>query len=371
MKRFIFFIVIFGAFFTFSASAETDSATYEMYDRQYEASGTENLKDIIPEDTLKILKELGVDPANPEGLINVDNKNIFKVIWDFFITGGAAPIKSTFAIIGMLVIFASVDGLIEGQSGSTVVTFICFAGGLALLQPVYGLIDSVQDAIKGLSTFMLAFLPIYGGVVAASGNAALSGSFSSLLLWATEGISQFISTIFLPVSKGCMCLGICGGISPVPLSMRLAEWIKKSAIWIMGIATTLFLGVLSFQTAISVGADSLGIRTGKAVLSTTIPVMGPAIAETVNTARGCLTLLRSGVGIYGAAAVLIMALPVAIELALWRLSMWVSAGVAETLSLPKSAMIFRSVDFALAVLLGAVCFTVLLFVISLGIAMGK
>ena len=48
MKRFIFFIVIFGAFFTFSASAETDSVTYEMYDRQYEASGTENLKDMTP-----------------------------------------------------------------------------------------------------------------------------------------------------------------------------------------------------------------------------------------------------------------------------------------------------------------------------------
>ena len=133
----------------------------------------------------------------------------------------------------------------------------------------------------------------------------------------------------------------------------------------MGIAVAIFSGILSVQTAVTNASDTLGIRTSKAVLSSTIPVMGPAIAETLNTARGCLTLLRSGVGIYGAAAVLLIGLPIITELALWRISMWILGGTAEILNLNKTAPLFRYIDFCLAILLGAVSFTALIFIIAL------
>ena len=138
----------------------------------------------------------------------------------------------------------------------------------------------------------------------------------------------------------------------------------------MGIATTLFLGILSLQNTFATAADGIGIRTSKVMLSTAIPIMGPAIAESINTARGCLGLLRSGVGIYAVLAIVIIALPVIIQLVLWRISMWVTSGVAEMLGMKQVEGLLRSVDFCISVLLAAVCFTTLLFIISLTVCTG-
>ena len=265
-------------------------------------------------------------------------------------------------------ILSSVNGLIVTTAPNGISIFICFVASMLTLEPIYSLMGSVSQAVKSLSSFMLSFVPIYSGIMLSGGKTATAGGFSTLLLGAAETVTYIISYFFVPIAGGAMCLGICGGISPVSGLSRLSEWIKKSANWAMGITTTLFLSILSIQNTVAAASDTVGMRTSKAVISTTIPVMGPAIAETLNTAKSCLSLLRSGVGIYAVAAILVIALPIITELLLWRFSMWITSAVAEMFGLPCAVSLFRSVDFALSILLGAVLFTALLFIISLAIS---
>lgn len=274
------------------------------------------------------------------------------------------PFSAIFAIVGVVLVFAAIDGLMVDTGNADISVFACFMAVIFLLKPVYILISGIEAAIKGVSSFMIAFVPVYAGVVASSGSVQTAGGYSALLLAAAEGITQFLAFAFVPIASGTMSLGIMGSISPISAALNLAEWIKRSAMWLMGIITTVFLSVLSIQTTITAAADSVGIRTSKAVISGSIPIMGPAIAETLNTARGCLGLLRSGVGIYGVVAIVLLALPFLIKLLIWRAGMWLCSGVSEIFCLTKISGLFRAVDFCLSILLGAVCFIVLLFVIS-------
>ena len=354
--------LVFG--FTIFVSAEGEAYDNELYKRQYELSGAADLKSALPQDAAEFLEDFGLNPENPKEFFSADTKSIFAKFITLFTDGISAPLKTALCIIGVLLIFSSFEGLLEREQNTTSV-FVCFIASIIATAPIFSIMDTVRGAIQSLSTFMLSLVPVYSGIMMSSGRVAASGGFSTLLLGASEVITYLISYFFVPVSGVVMCLGICGGISPISGVSRISEWIKKSANWAMGIATTLFLSILSLQNTFAVAGDGLGLRASKAVLSGAIPVMGPAIAETISTARGCLNLLRSGVGIYAVAAIGILAMPIIIQLVLWRFSMWISSAACEMFGMKQVEVLLRSVDFCLSVLLAAVCFTALLFVIAL------
>ena len=366
MKRiFIILTVVFILILlTITALAEDNKTLYEQ---QYNSSGLEETENLLPKEVTQGLDSLGVDISDPQSLGNIDIKNVFKIVWEFLSTGAKKPLKIITAILGLILIFAAGEGLVTETPGSAFYMIICFGATLIMLEPAFEMVKGVEVAVKGITTFMLTFVPVYGGIMASSGLVSSAGGFSSLLLLATEVLAQFVSFGFVPIMGGFLCLGIGGGISPIAGVSKIAEFIKKSANWLMGIVTSVFVGVLAVQTSLQSAADTLGIRTSKAVLSGSIPIMGPAIAETLSAAKQCLGILRSGAGIYGALAVILIVAPIACELLIWRLGLWLCAGVAEVFSLNQAATLVRSVDFCFAILIGALTFVALLFIISLTI----
>lgn len=363
----VFFIALIFAF-TPVACAESQTPYNELYGELFNQSGAEEITRALPRNTFDSLNDLGLDLKNPEKGFLPKGENFFTLLWDFLKDGGTAPLKTGLAIIGILLIFASFDGFFRGAANNATV-FVCFISSIIATAPIFTVMNSVKSAIQSISTFMLSLVPVYSGIMLSSGQNAAFGGFSTLLLGASEVVSYLISYLFVPVSGAITCLAVCGGISPVTGILRIAEWIKKCSNYAMGIATTLFLGILSLQNTFAIAADGLGLRASKAMLSSTIPIMGPAIAETIATAKGCLNLLRSGVGIYAVIAVGILALPVITELILWRFSMWISSAVAETFGLKQVETLLKSIDFCLSVLLAATCFTAILFIIALAMTL--
>lgn len=371
-KSGLFAVVFITLIFVLTTTvlAEGDADYSKLYSELLGKSNAEEITHALPRDTFNILKDLGLDLKNPDEGFMPKGENFFALLWDFLKDGGAAPLKTCLAIIGILLIFASFDGFLNGEWNNTTI-FVCFISSIVATAPIYSVMNSVRSAIQSISTFMLSLVPVYSGIMLSAGQKAAFGGFSTLLLGASEVVSYLISYLFVPVSGAITCLAICGGISPVAGVLRIGEWIKKCSNYAMGIATTLFLGILSLQNTFAVAADGIGIRASKAMLSSTIPIMGPAIAETIATAKGCLNLLRSGVGIYAVVAVGILALPVITELILWRFSMWISSAVAETFGLKQVETLLKSIDFGLSVLLAATCFTAILFIIALAMTLNS
>jgi stage III sporulation protein AE len=150
-------------------------------------------------------------------------------------------------------------------------------------------------------------------------------------------------------------------------AIALGETIKKAATWLLSLSLTIFLGLLSIQTAVNADADSAGLRTIKFVLSSIIPVTGGALSESMTTLTSSLKLLKSSVGMYGVLALGVSALPLVLELLLWRFSLYLATAVGELFGVKEGINILKCADCVLATLVGIILFTASLFIISLAV----
>lgn len=359
-------LIIIFLFGLSQAALAEENVLSEPYKRALEQSGAKELYSLLPSDAKSTIDGLGLDLENPDSIFNLSPNGVKDALITIFKDGFYHPLKTTLSIIGILLIFASLSGILQNDKNG-MATFVCFVASVIAVAPIFSVMQLVKSGLKALCGFMLGLVPVYSGVLLSSGRASASGGFAAMLLSAAEVISYLISYLFVPLAGAVICLCLCGGLSPIFIPLRLAEWIKKSANWAMGVATALFLGVLSIQNTFLSSADGLGLKTSKVVLGSSIPIMGPAIAETVGAVKSCLGLLSSTVGIYAVLVAAILVLPVIIQLFMWRSSMWICSGVAETFGMPQMEKILKSIDFGLSVLLSATIFTSLLFIVAIAI----
>ena len=82
------------------------------------------------------------------------------------------------------------------------------------------------------------------------------------------------------------------------------------------------------KPAVNSSADTLTAKTARFIIGSSVPVAGGVLSEALGTVTASVTLLKSSVGIYGAAACAAILLPLITELLMWRAGAVVNAGVA-------------------------------------------
>ena len=156
-----------------------------------------------------------------------------------------------------------------------------------------------------------------------------------------------------------------------PQQEKTSQAVKKLALWVLSLITTVFLGILSIQTVVNAHADNLSMRTAKFIIGSSVPVAGGVLSEALGTLTASMSLLKSTVGIYGVVICCLIFLPIIIELVLWRITLWVSDFVALQFSLSKISGLLQSLDTVLSVLIGIILLTCAMFIISLSVVMGS
>ena len=247
----------------------------------------------------------------------------------------------------------------------TVIYVTLLAVALALLNPIYSVITSSVEVLKGCSYFMTAFIPIFAAILAASGKPLTSASASGVLLLAANFITYIANYAVIPLMSGHLSLSIASSVSPLLQTTNLANTIKKISLWVMGLISTLFIGILGIQTAVNSSADTLSVKTAKFIIGSTIPVAGSVLSEALTTVTASLNLLKSSVGIWAVLICGLTFLPLIIELLLWRACLWGLAFFSDIFSLSKISNLLKSVDSVLSVLVGIVLLSFAMFTISL------
>ena len=71
---------------------------------------------------------------------------------------------------------------------------------------------------------------------------------------------------------------------------------KSSVVWALGIVLTIFVGMLSLEGTLTSSVDGITAKTTKAVVTSTIPVAGKLVGETVDAVLGSANILKNAVG---------------------------------------------------------------------------
>lgn len=340
----------------------------EFYFEQYKTSGAQELDEYIPENTKDFLAQNGFDPSSSSWINSINYENVFSHIWDFIKTGAKTPLTAAAGVVSIILISAALESMgLKGGASTATLYATTLSAAAVVIAPSLSVIKACVNAMQGCAVFMMAFIPIFAVIVASAGATVTSASMSALLLGAAQAVSYISNFIVIPLLGGYMAISISSTVSPIISNSGIAEGIKKISYWIMALITTVFIGILSIQTAVNASADSLSLKTAKFIIGSAVPVAGTALSEALTTVTASMGLLKSSIGIYGVIVCCAIFLPLLAELFIWRIALVLISSVSDLFSLNKISGLLRGVDTVMSVLMGIILLTCALFVISLSV----
>lgn len=367
---FVLLTMLLAATIPAAAEAEEPSAD-ELYQEQLEASGAQEIWDKLPEETRRLLDNLGITGLDKDSLSGLTPQASLSGLLGLLADQAGGPLRSAGILLGIILLCALMDGMkqaVREPAISDVFQTICtLAACAAALIPVSGCIRSVCEAAESTSVFMVSFVPVYAGVLLTGGQVAAAASYQSIVLFVAELFSWLATSIILPLMTISLALGMTGSVTSGMKLDAVAGFINKTAVWLLSISSTLFVGLLSLQSLVGAAADTLGGRAIKFSLSSFVPVVGGALSEAFNTVKGCLGLLKSTLGGFGILATVLIVLPPMLECAAWSLCLSLCVMAADMLELKTMSGLLTAVRSVTNTLIGLLASCSLFMIIATSI----
>ncbi len=341
----------------------------ELYREQLEASGGEALFHSLPEETLELLRRLKIDSLQSDTFTEMDTNSLIRELWVLFKEVAGKPLAACGTVLGILLIYAWVDGMrqtLRTEEVSSVFGVICsLAACGSVMLPMASQLERVSEAMKSVSVFMSSFVPVYAGILVSGGQLSAAVSFQSIVLYAAELLSWVAGSLIVPLLSISLALGLTGSLTPELKLGRVGAMTGKTAAWLLTLGMVLFTGVLSLQTFVGGAADKLSDRALRFSIAHFVPVVGGSISEAFSTIRGCLHLLRSTVGCFGVAATLVIVLPPLLSCLVWNVMLSIGEMAAELFGLPSFSELLKTAHGIIRCLVGVLCVSGLLLTVSL------
>ncbi|MBQ4101956.1 MAG: hypothetical protein IJC85_03620 [Oscillospiraceae bacterium] len=368
MKGRMFLVLLLLLFlFQTSVSAEEPEKESDYYDETFSSLGGEDFLEALPEEILELLQELGITNPTPENLGRISFSDLLKVIGRMLKEAAAEP-KQWMTLVLVASLFGVLFWQISSGTESLRPTFLLvFQGVVAsvIALPVSDCILSAAERIKQISSLMKLLLPSLTAVLLGAGQsatAAISGSFFSFCL--TAGVEIF-SVLLIPYLRMDLCFALAGGFGEDHLCHLLSK-IRKGVGGLFTGLVTLLIGLWNLQKSVSVAADSVALRTGKAALSGMIPVVGGSLSEALAGMSGCVLLVKSCMGGLMLLTLFFLFFPLFAKVAVSSFVLWAGECLSEALGAKELASFFGAVMGNLRLLLGVLAAVFAFLLLTIG-----
>lgn len=324
--------------------------------------GTEELYDVLPEESREYLENKNITPEN-NGFSDITVSDILSDIGDIITDNIEKPGKMLVSLIGVILL-TSLFSALRGDSANrsydkalSLVSSLC----VTIIVSVYlsDCLTLISSVLSYSSNFMLTYIPILAGVMAAEGQTASATVFSSVMMVSIELMSQAVTGFLLPFLSTVLGISAAGGINPDLKLEKLTDGIKKVIIWLLGLIMTLFIGVLSLQSSISVSTDSVALKAVRFAVSSSVPFVGGAVSDALATVKTSVQLIKSGIGSFGIIAGASILLPVLINTLIYKLFLFIGKTIGDIFGNDCVTNMIKSGENVMSIILAIIsCFFV-------------
>lgn len=374
MKKVI--ILIISVFMLFCVdgilvNAENESNDAEQAQKEITQEIERGIKSDTPDDAEDFLNDNDISLENPESASKVGVGDWLDYLLELVKKFLSNPLRLLGALLLVIVFTSVASGILSSNSNLlNIIGIISVLSCTAILfETINDCIDSVSNTISNLSLFIMSYVPIFSSVVATCGNASSGASYYILVLFLCEIITILIDYILVPFVSFSLASSIVESINPNLSVNGFSRGLLSIARWTLGLATTIFIGVMSIQGIIGTSVDTVGIKAAKYAASSMIPVVGGAMSDAYSTIMGSLSLIKNSVGVIGIVIILVTALKPVVMVVCLKFSIWFSAVIAAFFEQNRICSLLRGINNVLSILLGVVaCFT-FIFIISTAVVM--
>ncbi|MDR3344265.1 MAG: stage III sporulation protein AE [Oscillospiraceae bacterium] len=339
--------------------------------QQAQESGADSLYDALPTETQQMLEELGIQSVDFYAILDTSPRAVLDLLMGMLGGQMTTPLKTMLQLAGILLLLAAAQSIVPpGESLHETLRMVGAALMLvSLIGPLSAIFSASAAAIGIGADFMLLLMPVYTGIIAASGQPTLALSSGTLAFAAAEGLAQLSKTFVAPFCGMFAALGSVSSFVPELEMNSLTKMVRKLAIGATTAAASLYAALLSLKGVLANAADSVGARGIQLILKAAVPVVGAALSEAYTSIAGSLTLLKSAVGVFAIMAVLLINAPVLLQSLLWVAGLKLLAAAAGMLGMESITALLDAIVSAVTLLAVLVLFGVVLLLLSAGVAL--
>lgn len=343
MRRIIVIIMLLPIFFGV-CNAE------ELMDTAMSISGTDQIIDVLPDDTAEITGRIDEDGMYDAG-------GALKRLWQNVLSAVEKQIKENIKSFFSLVLITLSCALCAVLCrDKTSVDYINIAGVCAVAMMFMGSIDGMVyetvDALQQIETYSKAAFPAIFTAAAAGGAVIGSSARYAALCLGLDIIMSTARNMIVPLIYSFLALSLCKGLFDNSLVKSLHHFIK----WLTGIILTamtlVFSTYISITGAISSSADALAVKTARTVISNALPVVGGMISDAAATVLSAANMIKTSAGALSLVAVCALCAGPFVKLSVRMFIMKLAASACEMLPCGRLSGFINDIASALAVLLG-------------------
>ena len=311
-----------------TVAADTD----DIYLRQVQASGAEDLPRHLPKDVQDLLAQTDTDLLDPDTYGNLSVQRIVEMLTTLLKSQSAGPLQALRILVGVVLVSALLGGLDVSEILSLRRAYhgVAVLGASGILLPsLLRVLDTVGQTVDSVTVFLTAYAPVYATIMAVGGRGGGAVAYQATLL----GASGLVRLYVFPILTVSLALGCTGTVTEGFGLDRISGSLHKVVLWALGLFSTVFSGWLSVQQMVTAAGDSVGVRVARFSLSGFVPVVGNLLSEAYTTVMGCAGLLRTVVGAFGMVAVVLMLAPPLVGCICWNLALHLAEGAAALFGL--------------------------------------
>ncbi|MBE3555966.1 MAG: stage III sporulation protein AE [Firmicutes bacterium] len=282
----------------------------------------------------------------------------------------ASNVHEAAVLLAIGLMAALLSGLFTSFGKSAVATTAMSLVQMAMVVVSVGLFTRVlqlaQSAIDGESTALASLTPMVLAGLTATGGVAGAALLHPILVFSVQLSVQLMDHVIFPLIYASAVLGLVGSFAEgFPLT-RLVRAMRGWALWIIGITSAVFVGVLSI-TGLSVGVENgLALRAAKYAVGEAVPVVGELFSDAAEALIGTSLAIRNVVGLLGLVVIAGIAFYPMLQILLNVLLVQLMAALLEPLGIGTMTNSVAEVGEALHGLFAAVGIVALLFFFGLG-----
>lgn len=348
--------------FSVSANVLDPAAEVEEY---LTGADMAEVQEAIPPDAAKLMEKEKITSFSQ--LISLPVEEVWALLFGAVQEQIQSPLRVLLSLAGVILLSALVQGIGNALDGGVHQVFgaIMTAFVISLIiRPVMECILSLQTVFADFSLFLAVYIPAFAGIMTTAGQPMTGALYNVMLFGACQGVSSLLQAAFVPVISCYLSLAIVTEVVPQMGLRDIITGFKKLITWGLGLTITIFVGLLSLQSAVAGGGDNVAVKTTKFMLSSLIPGVGGSLSELFMATQGCVQLVKSTVGAAGIAIAVLTFLPVLLRITLWQAVTAVGSIVGEMLGAGAISRLLKSVGSALSVMLAITLYYAMLFIVS-------
>lgn len=368
MKKFVtIFIILICIFYMNISLADTeddvinsqmDSFNISCFINEANKYSNEILKDIN-------IKDLLNDAIKGELNTNQLLKNIFPLLGN--------EIKDALKVMGSILIivlihsvFKSISDNLNNKSVSQITYYVQYILIATVIMTNFSsIISMTKEAVGNMISFIQLLFPLLMTLMLASGSVVSVNLIQPIILFIINLISNIFQSIIIPIVLVGTALAIVSKISDKIQIDKLSKFVKSSAVWVIGILLTIFVGVLSVEGTLGSSVDGITAKTAKAAVSSFIPVVGKVLGDAVDTVIGCSAILKNAIGIVGVIIVIAICITPILKLAVITIIYHLTAAICEPIADSKIVSLISQMADTFKILLAIVCSISVMLIIGI------